>query len=99
METVGKTELSTIIETVQHQEDCLSRLGSAMDSVLATIPCLEGNVKSLQSQAPVLAPAPTPLPAFVPSEPVREHTYHSLYSETLLFIQCNLRIQWVLVVF
>jgi hypothetical protein len=36
METVGKAELATIIETFQHQEDCLSRLSSAMDSVLAT---------------------------------------------------------------
>lgn len=37
METAGKAELATIEGTVQHHEDCLSRLGVAMDSVLATI--------------------------------------------------------------
>eukprot|EP00063_Salmo_salar_P030992 XP_014005827.1 PREDICTED: uncharacterized protein LOC106574453 [Salmo salar] len=43
-----------------------------MDSVLATILRLYGNVQSLQSPALVPAPAPTPpLPASVPSESIR----------------------------
>ena len=72
METAGKAEQVTIKETVQHHEDCLSRFSSAMDSVLATILRLEGNVLSIQSPAPVPEPTPTPpLPASVPPEPVR----------------------------
>ena len=39
-----------------HHEDCLYRLGSAIDSVLATIQHLERNLQSLQS------PAQVPLP-------------------------------------
>lgn len=46
METTGKAELATIVGTVQHHEDCLSILDSIMDTLLATILRLEGNVQS-----------------------------------------------------
>lgn len=71
MKTAGKAELTTIVGTVQHHEDCLSRLGIAIDSMLATILCLEGSVQFLQSPVPFPVPAPTPQPTSIPSEPVR----------------------------
>ena len=62
MKTAWKAELVTIVGTVQHHKDCLSRLGIAMDSVLKTTLRLEGSVQSLQSPAPIRVPAPSPQP-------------------------------------
>ncbi|CAB1317076.1 unnamed protein product [Coregonus sp. 'balchen'] len=66
METAGKAELAIIVETVQHHEYCLSRLGSTMDSVLATI---------LRSIPIMKAPPPTVAASLMESTTRRVYIY------------------------